>query len=169
MITPAYAQTMAAYNAAMNTQVFAATGRLSDAERRADRGAFWRSIQGTLNHLIWADRMWMSRIDGWEAPERGLSESDSLHDDFFAMNEARVRVDVDLSDWASRLDEAWPGGSLTWFSGAAGREITAPRALIVTHLFNHQTHHRGQVHAMLTAAGQQVGATDLPFVLPVGD
>ena len=65
-----------------------------------------------------------------------------------------------------RWDPAWLAADLTWFSGAAGRELTRPRALIVAHIFNHQTHHRGQVHAALTAAGQRTGDLDLPFILP---
>ncbi|GEP10411.1 DinB family protein [Methylobacterium gnaphalii] len=168
MITPDFAQTMAAYNAVLNTKIYAAAARLSDAERKAERGAFWRSIHGTLNHLVWADRMWMSRIDGWEAPTQTLAESGTVHEAFAALAEARERMDADLAAWAARIEPEWLDGALTWFSGAAGREITAPRGLVVTHLFNHQTHHRGQVHAMLTAAGERVGDTDLPFVLPSG-
>nr|WP_210302031.1 DinB family protein [Methylobacterium brachythecii] len=156
---------MAAYNAVLNTKTYTAAARLSDGERRADRGAFWHSIQGTLNHLLWADRMWMSRIDGWKAPNEGLAESGGLHEDFATLAAERTRIDTDLAAWAARLDPTWLGSAMTWFSGAAGREMTAPRALIVMHLFNHQTHHRGQVHAMLTAAGQRVGDTDLPLVL----
>lgn len=165
MITPAFARTMAAYNAVLNTKIYAAAARLSDADRKADRGAFWRSIHGTLNHLVWADRMWMSRIDGWKAPSQSLAESGTLHEAFDALGEVRETIDADLAAWAARLEPGWLDGALTWFSGAAGHEITAPRALIVTHLFNHQTHHRGQVHAMLTAAGERVGDTDLPLVL----
>lgn len=165
MITPAYARTLAAYNAAVNQRVYAAAGRLSDAERRADRGAFWVSIHGTLSHLVWADRMWMSRLDGWEMPTLALAESDALYDDFLAMAAARERIDADLSAWAARLDPAWLDGTLSWFSGAAGREMSAPRGFIVAHVFNHQTHHRGQVHAMLTAAGERTGDIDLPLTV----
>ena len=68
MITPSYVRTMAAYNAVMNEDIYAAAAELGDAERRRDRGAFWRSIHGTLNHLIWADHRWMSRFAGWENP-----------------------------------------------------------------------------------------------------
>jgi uncharacterized damage-inducible protein DinB len=156
---------MAAYNAILNTRTYAAAARLSEAERKADRGAFWRSIHGTLSHLVWADLMWMSRLDGWAAPSQTLAESGTLYEAFSSLAEARDRIDADLSAWAARIEPGWLDGALTWFSGAAGREITAPRALIVTHLFNHQTHHRGQVHAMLTAAGERVGDTDLPLVL----
>ncbi len=71
MITPAYVRTMAAYNAEMNRRLYAAADRLDDAERRADRGAFWSSIHGTLCHLVWGDQMWMSRFAGWPKPAVG--------------------------------------------------------------------------------------------------
>ena len=65
--------------------------------------------------------------------------------------------------WATNLDSQWLENDLTWLSGAAGREVTKPKWLLVTHLFNHQTHHRGQVHCMLTQCGAKPGATDLPL------
>jgi uncharacterized damage-inducible protein DinB len=71
-----------------------------------------------------------------------------------------------VSRWANKVDGAWLAEDLTWFSGAANREVRAPLRLLVTHFFNHQTHHREQVHAMLTAAGQETGDTDLFLVIP---
>lgn len=167
MIAPAYVRTMAAYNAEMNRRLYAAAGRLSESERRADRGAFWRSIHGTLNHLLWGDRGWMARLAGWPKPEQTISQSDRLYDEFPQLRQARVLADAGLSDWAAALDEAALAGTLNWYSGAAGREMARPRGFVVMHLFNHQTHHRGQVHAMLTAAGERPGDTDLPLVLPM--
>lgn len=75
----------------------------------------------------------------------------------------RAAFDQVMADWAGKLEPAWLEGDLTWFSGAAGREVTKPKWLLVTHLFNHQTHHRGQVHCLLTQCGVKPGATDLPF------
>ena len=165
MITPAYVRTMAAYNAEMNRRLFAAAARLSDAARRQDRGAFFGSIHGTLSHLLWADWMWMSRFDGWEKPGVGIPGSPTMIEAFAELATERTATDARLADWVDRLDQAWLDGDLTWFSGASGREMTKPRALLVTHLFNHQAHHRGQVHAMLTAAGETTGDTDLPFIV----
>jgi len=68
-------------------------------------------------------------------------------------------------DWASRVPESWLLDDEIWFSGAAGREMRAARGLLVTHLFNHQTHHRGQAHAMITAAGERTGDTDLFLIV----
>lgn len=165
MITPAYVRTMAAYNAELNRRVYDAAGRLPDEERFAPRGAFWGSIHGTLAHLLWADQMWMSRLDGWERPAAGIAQSADDTGSFDALRAGRDAVDHRLEDWARRIGADWLGADLTWFSGATGRELTRPRALVVMHLFNHQTHHRGQAHAMLTAAGEGTGDTDLPFVL----
>jgi uncharacterized damage-inducible protein DinB len=166
MITPAYIRTMAEYNAEMNRRLYVAAARLSDAERRLPRGAFWGSIHGTFNHLLWGDRQWMSRFDNWPKPEIAIRQSAGLIDDFDALSTARKKADADISRWAAKVEEAWLEDDLVWFSGAADREVRAPKRLLVTHFFNHQTHHRGQVHAMLTAAGQQTGDTDLFLLVP---
>ena len=166
MITPAYVRTMAAYNAEMNKRLYDAAGRLSDAERRAPRGAFWGSIHGTLVHILWGDTQWMSRFDNWPVPKTPIKQSDHFIEDFADLCAARDKADGDISRWAGTVDEAWLGDDLVWFSGAAGREIRAPKRFLVTHFFNHQTHHRGQAHAMLTAAGQRTEDTDLFLVLP---
>ena len=79
----------------------------------------------------------------------------------------KIIADADVSRWAAKVDNPWLEEDLTWFSGAANREVRAPRRLLVTHFFTHQTHHRGQVHAMLTAAGQQTGDTDLFLLVPL--
>ncbi len=161
LVTPAFAQTMAVYNAEMNRRLYEATGRLSTDERLKDRGAFWSSIHGTLAHILWGDTQWMSRFDGWEKPPVALKDSGALFPDFAAMTAARFAADARISDWAGRVTADWLVGDLVWFSGAANREITMAKSKLVAHFFNHQTHHRGQVHAMLTAAGQQPGDTDL--------
>lgn len=166
MIAVEYLQLMAAYNAEMNRRLYAAAGRLTDAARRQERGAFFGSIHATLSHLVWADRIWMSRFAAWAPPGGGIPGSTALFEDFTAMQQARVALDADITDWATTLDPAWLNGDLEWFSGATGRQQHQPKGVLVVHMFNHQTHHRGQIHAMLTAAGEQTGDTDLPFILP---
>jgi uncharacterized damage-inducible protein DinB len=156
---------MAAYNAEMNRRLHAAADTLDDAARRADGGAFWGSIHGTLSHLLWGDTAWMSRFDGWDAPGVALKDSARFIEDWAALRAARVAADARILAWAARRDEAWLAGSLTWFSGASGRELTRPRAVLLTHMFNHQTHHRGQAHALITRAGAATGDTDLPWVV----
>jgi uncharacterized damage-inducible protein DinB len=165
VITPDFLNTMAAYNTEMNRRVYDAAARLSEEERRRERGAFWGSIHGTLNHILWGDTMWMSRFNGWDQPAQKLAQSAEMHEDFFALRTARAEADRRISDWAGRVAPGWLSGDLTWFSGVLGNEISKPKALLAVHFFNHQTHHRGQVHAMLTAAGEKTGDTDLPFIL----
>ena len=166
MITPAYIRTMAAYNAEMNRRLYGAAARLSETERRAPRGAFWGSIHATLTHILWGDRQWMSRFDNWPKPDTPIKQSAQMIDDFAELSTAREKADADISRWAHKVDDAWLGEDMVWFSGAANREMHAPKGLLVTHFFNHQTHHRGQAHAMLTAAGQETGDTDLFLLIP---
>jgi uncharacterized damage-inducible protein DinB len=165
MITPAYVRTMAAYNAEMNRRLFGAAGRLSDAERRAPRGAFWGSIHGTLTHILWGDQQWMSRFDGWPKPATPIKQSALMIGNFDELAATREAADAGIARWADKVDDKWLGDDMVWFSGAANREIRAPKRLLVTHFFNHQTHHRGQAHALLTAAGQATGDTDLFLVV----
>lgn len=164
LITPRYVQAMARYNVWQNRNIYECAARLGDAERRADRGAFFGSIHATLNHILWADQMWLMRFGAAEPPAgRSIQEGLSQFEDWATLEAERLRFDGVIERWAETLSSADLAGELVWFSGSAGRELQTPRALAVAHLFNHQTHHRGQVHAMLTGYGIKPGATDLPF------
>lgn len=167
MITPAYIQVLAAYNTEMNRRWYAAAGRLTDEQRHSDERAFFRSLHGTLCHILGADSIWMWRFDNWPEPTvRGAAASASATfiQNFDELSAARVDADAKIEDWAGRVTDAWLAEDLVWFSGEAKREMRRPRALTVAHLFNHQTHHRGQAHALLTRFSADPGATDLPFV-----
>ena len=163
MITPAYVRTMAAYNAEMNRRLYAAAARLPEAARLAERGVFWGSLHATLTHLVWGDRMWMARFDGWQRPAVPLRESGAMIADFATLSAARTETDAGIEDWAKRLDQAWLDQDLVWVSGAARREMRAGRAFLVTHFFNHQTHHRGQVHGLLIQEMEEPPALDLIY------
>ncbi len=155
---------MARYNHWQNRNLLDAADTLTDAARRVDRGAFFGSIFGTLNHLLWGDMVWMSRFAGWEAPAIGIPDSPGLHDSWDNYKTARLQADDGIRAWADALTAQDLEGELGWYSAVAGAEVSRPRGLLIQHVFNHQTHHRGQVHAMLTAAGAQPGATDLAFM-----
>jgi uncharacterized damage-inducible protein DinB len=163
MIDAAYVQRMARYNRWQNENLYGAADALSDAERQRTRGAFFGSIHATLNHLLWGDRIWMSRLAGTPRPEGGIPQSVSLYADWNDLKRERAAFDTVIIDWADQLEDASLAGELTWFSGAIKAEVRKPKWLLVTHMFNHQTHHRGQVHCMLTQAGSKPGDTDLPF------
>jgi len=161
LMNAGYVQMMARYNAEMNCRTFAAAERLSDEDRREQRGAFWESIHGTLCHLLWGDQMWMSRFDGWAKPSVALKDSSHLIWSFDELREVRSKTDAGISQWAARVSDDWLQEHQSWFSVSVGREMRSPRVILVAHFFNHQTHHRGQAHAMITAAGEGTGDTDL--------
>jgi uncharacterized damage-inducible protein DinB len=165
MITPAYVRTMAAYNAEMNRRLLVAAATLPDAARRADDGAFFGSLHGTLCHLLWADRMWMSRFAGWERPTASVKQSPALIADFADLTTARAEADQGITAWAGTVTQDWLDGETVWFSGITQTERRAPTGGLVVHLFNHQTHHRGQAHALLTRHGVDPGDTDLWLVV----
>jgi uncharacterized damage-inducible protein DinB len=165
MIDSGYVQRLARYNRWQNENLYGVADTLSDAERRRERGAFFGSIHGTLSHLLWADRIWMSRFAGTPRPAGGIPESVSLYGDWGELKRERAAFDGVIVDWAERLDDDAVAGDLTWFSNAVKAEVSRPRWLLLTHMFNHQTHHRGQVHCMLTQAGGKPGDTDL-FIMP---
>ena len=169
MITPAWVRAMAAYNAEMYRRLYRAADTLDEAARRAERAAFFGSLHGTLSHLLWGDTVWMHRFDGWDRPAQRIPESPGMIAQWEALKAARAADDARIEAWAARLAPAELEGALTWFSGATGREMTKPRWLCVAHMFNHQTHHRGQAHALLTRLGVRVGDTDLPWVIPDRD
>jgi uncharacterized damage-inducible protein DinB len=165
LVNPVFVRTMAAYNAEMNLRLYAAAGRIPDPARREPRGAFWGSLHGTLCHLLWGDQMWMSRFDGWTKPTVIQKQSPTLVDDFDELRRLRVDADEKISAWAGRVTEAWLAEDQTWFSASVQKELRSPRSFLVTHFFNHQTHHRGQAHALITACGENTGDTDLFLVV----
>lgn len=164
MLDRAYIQKMARYNRWQNENLYSVAQALSDDARKLDRGAFFGSIHKTLNHLLWADQIWLSRFNGRPAPEGGIPASVNYFDAWDALRAARTSMDEEILVWADGLDPNWISGDLTWYSAAQKREITKPKWVLLAHFFNHQTHHRGQVHCMLTQAGGRPHDTDLPFL-----
>ena len=167
MITPEYCLLMARYNRWQNAELTKSLETLSDAGLRADRGAFFGSIFRTVNHLLWGDTLWISRFDGGEGPaETDLTKTDTT-DTTQTLAEwslARFQTDTRLVAWATGVTHPDLTGDRTWFSGSIQSNISKPRALCIVQMFNHQTHHRGQVHAMLGAAGAPMYTTDIPFM-----
>jgi uncharacterized damage-inducible protein DinB len=164
MISPDYCLAMARYNAWQNKQLKAAFATLDAAALTQDRGAFFGSLLGTANHVLWGDRTWMSRFAATIALEDGIKDGTGLTPSREAWAIARFHTDGEILLWAERLRAVDLAGDLTWYSGMLGREVRKPLQLCVTHMFNHQTHHRGQIHAMLTAAGAAGPVSDLAFM-----
>ncbi len=164
MISAENCRLMARYNAWQNTSLVTAAGGLSDAARWMDRGAFFQSIAATLNHLYWADALILQRLKGNLRPEETITHSltsPSNWDDFVNL---RAKRDAEIEDWARGLMDHDLEGMVVWYPGDGATRIERPKTLCVAELFNHQTHHRGQVHAMLTAAGVVPEPTNLSML-----
>ncbi len=139
----------AGYNAWCNERLYAAASRLSDADYRADRGAFFKSVHGTLNHLLIGDRIWMHRFTGEGELPKSLDAI--LYDDFAALRAARRAEDLRISRYVESLSDADFAGSIRYRTFVNPATIEQQLAPALDHFFNHQTHHRGQAHALLSA------------------
>lgn len=154
-----WARTLSAYNRWMNERLYACCAQLPDEERKRDRGAFFRSIHATLNHLLLGDRIWLGRFTSAPFAVRSLDQE--LYTDFGELRAERERTDREVDAWAASLTDADFLRTLryTSFVNPAPRSIAFWVA--VTHFFNHQAHHRGQLTTLLMQAGVDPGVTDL--------
>lgn len=159
MLSTAYVRTMAAYNRAMNARIYECCARLTDVERKRDTGAFFRSIHGTLNHLLVGDSVWMARFSGRSFAIQSLDQE--LYADFDELRAQRIAMDAAIVDWSSQLDATTLSGVLAYVPIAGGKERSLPLAFALAHFINHQTHHRGQVTTLLSQYGIDPGVTDL--------
>jgi uncharacterized damage-inducible protein DinB len=151
----------AAYNAWANRRLYDAATGLSDAEYRADKGAFFKSMHGTLNHLLATDRIWMKRFTGeGEAPDRLDA---ILHEDFDGLRAARHAEDRRIVSWIAGLDEVTLKGVIRYRRVSTPEEFVQPLMPALDHWFNHHTHHRGQAHAILTSLGKAAPELDLLY------
>ena len=170
MITPEYVSKMAFYNQWMNDKLYAAARALPEDALSAERGAFFGSIIGTLNHIVVGDTLWLKRFTDHPAPFesldpiRELDRPDTLDQILFSdlreLSARRTMIDSVIVQWAEELTEADLREVIAYnnMKGVGARKTLA--ALLV-HCFNHQTHHRGQATTLLTQAGQDVGVTDI--------
>ncbi len=162
MIDRDHCQLLANYNRWLNQRLYAVCADLSEVEQKRDRGAFFGSIHSTLNHILYGDLAFLSRFTGdpAEVPPLGVD----LYDNFAELQAARWALDDRIANWAAALTADWLAANLTYTSRVDGRVRTVPRWVLVTHMFNHQTHHRGQVTTLLSQLGLDLGTTDLPFM-----
>lgn len=153
---------LADYNQWMNKKIYSICSQLSDSELRANRGAFFGSVYHTLNHIMYGDLAFMSRFtdDPEIVPELGVE----LFETFSQLKTARFELDARISDWVENLEENWLVETQTYTSKVDGKRRSIPRWVLVIHMFNHQTHHRGQITTLLSQLGLDVGSTDIPFM-----
>ena len=142
--------------------MYATLAAMDDGERKRDRGAFFGSIHRTLNHLVWADSIWLARFRAAPYDERAYGTD--LYADFAELAAARDEADTAVLHWAGQVTPAWLDSTLEYRGAGDGRLRQLPAWLAATHMFNHATHHRGQLTTLMKQAGVDPGVTDLPFM-----
>jgi uncharacterized damage-inducible protein DinB len=157
-----YARGMAAYNEWMNEKMFSCASELSDEDRKRDMGAFFGSVHMTLNHLFIVDEAWMQRVDG--EPVTMTSTREERFSSFEELWNARRKLDQRISRWAEIVTDEFTDGPFRFKSVAYQRDIELPGWAVVMQIFNHQTHHRGQVTTLLKQLGKDPGITDIPLM-----
>jgi uncharacterized damage-inducible protein DinB len=150
---------LAGYNAWCNERLYNAVAKLPDADYRADRGAYFKSMHGTLNHLMVGDRIWMHRFTG-EGPVPDRLDQ-ILYDDFSALRAARRAEDARISRYVSALSDAHLAGTIRFRTFVRPQNVEQDLSPALDHFFNHQTHHRGQAHGLLTAITGDAPSFDL--------
>ena len=164
MMSPEWLAASARYNRWMNDKLYALAATLSDEDRKRDSGAFFKSIHGTFNHILVADRVWLGRFKGVLAPDGlmapGIRSLDQeLYADFEQLRRERTLTDDELSAWVAELTREQLAAPLVFVRH--GHRLETPLWGVVAHVFNHQTHHRGQITTLFTQQGKDPGSTDL--------
>ena len=161
-MTPAALGRLAGYNKWANRRLYEACGRLDDADYRAPRPSFFGSIHATLNHILVGDRVWLGRLEGRPSGIKALDEI--LYVDLAALGAARAAEDERIERLVASIDAPALGQPFAYRS-MAGQAMSFPLGEILMHLFNHQTHHRGQVHGLLSATKVAPPSLDLILFL----
>ena len=164
MMSPEWLGALARYNCWMNAKLYALAATLTEEALKRDCGAFFKSIHGTFNHILLADRVWLARFKGVPAPDGfmapGIRSLDQeLYSNFDDLRRERSLTDEELSAWVSELTPERLAAPLVF--KRRGHELATPLWGVVAHVFNHQTHHRGQITTLLTQQGSDPGSTDL--------
>ena len=157
-----YYQLMADYNRWINQRLYTVCADLSDEQRKSDRGAFFKSIHGTLNHILWGDRAWLTRFKVHDHPLVRIGEE--LYADFGQLRTEREAMDARIQQWVGTLRDDWLQQPFTFISIVDGKTRSGPTWVFVTQLFNHQTHHRGQVTTLIKQYGVDPGVMDIPWM-----
>lgn len=175
MSTPSHFRMMAEYNEWMNAKVYEAAAKLTAEEIARERGAFFGSILGTLNHLVVADTIWLKRFATHPSnpsalePLRSMPHPTALNQILFTeLDELLARrkvIDAAIKSWAAGLTQA-DLDHVLHYANTKGVKSQKRLSNLAAHFFNHQTHHRGQATTLLFQAGQDVGVTDLLGLIP---
>lgn len=164
MYDGSYYQLMAEYNLWMNQKIYAICSNIPDEKRKQDLGAFFKSIYGTLNHLLYGDKVWMGRFTNNPFSVKVIAQE--LYADFDTLKAQRENTDQEILEWSKHLDTEWLSQEFKYTSNVDNKHRILPNWVLVTHMFNHQTHHRGQVTTLIKQLGYNPGDTDIPW-LPI--
>jgi uncharacterized damage-inducible protein DinB len=154
---------MARFNGWVNEKIYAEVAKLDDATYRADSGLFFGSLHATLNHIMVVDRLWTGRVEGIDRGVKSLNQI--LHDDFASLQKARREEDARLVQLMDRLTPAELQGTVRYSTADRTRTMEARRWDMLAGMFNHQTHHRGQIYSVLLQRGQKLPDIDLIYYL----
>lgn len=154
---------MARFNRWVNEKIYAEVAKLDDAAYRADAGLFFGSVHATLNHILIVDRLWTGRVEGIDRGVKSLNQI--LHDDFKSLQAARREEDERLIALMDRLTPEQLQSTVRYTSADGTRQMEARVWDMLAGMFNHQTHHRGQIYSVLLQRGQKLPDIDLIFYL----
>jgi uncharacterized damage-inducible protein DinB len=166
---------MAKYNQLMNQRIIDASSQLSEGELLEDKGAFFKSVLHTLNHIMIGDILWLKRFSAHPSKFISLNQlsviakperlDELLFDNLPALQEQRSALDKIIINWCDELDEADLNSVLS-YTNFKGEIHNKRLGDLILHLFLHQVHHRGQVTTLLSQQGIDFGETDLPEIVP---
>lgn len=162
MYDGSYYQLMAQYNLWMNQKIYTICSDIPDEKRKQDLGGFFKSIHGTLNHLLYGDKAWMGRFTN--KPFSVKASAQELYSDFDTLKVEREKTDKEILEWSKHLDSEWLSQEFEYTSNVDNKRRILPSWVLVTHMFNHQTHHRGQVTTLIKQLGYDPGVTDIPWL-----
>ncbi len=157
-----YYQLMAQYNLWMNQKIYTICSNIPDHKRKQNLDAFFKSIHGTLNHLLYGDKAWMGRFTSKPFSVNAIAQE--LYFDFDALKAEREKTDQEILEWSKHLNSQWLNQEFEYISNVDNKRRVLPTWVLVTHMFNHQTHHRGQVTTLIKQLGYDPGVTDIPWL-----
>ena len=146
----------------MNEKIYDVCSTIPDEDRKKNMGAFFRSIHSTLNHLLYGDIAWIERLRDNKFTPRPMGVD--LYDDFDELRVQRVKLDREIIDWVETITDEYLKADFTYHTNVDDKVRILPTWVLVTHMFNHQTHHRGQVTTLMKQLGYEPGITDIPWL-----
>ena len=162
MFPKTYFELMAEYNQWMDGTMYDVCQNIPDKDRKMDMGAFFKSIHSTLNHIYYGDLAWIERLRDNKFTPREIGVD--LFDNFEDLRDAQEKMDSEILDWARDLTPEFLNETFDYVSNVNNFSRRLPKWVLTTHMFNHQTHHRGQVTTLIKQLGYEPGVTDIPWL-----